>query len=64
MKTTPLTLILGWVLWVIGMNTLTEYVINRPMNGTIQFISVIGVLIATVFLISKTHKYVINNLNK
>ena len=64
MKTTPLTLILGWLLWVVGMETLTEYVINRPMNGTIQFISVIGVLIVTVFLISKTHKYVINNLNK
>ncbi len=64
MKTTPLTLILGWVLWIVGMETLTEYVINRPMNGTIQFISVIGVLIVTVFLISKTHKYVINNTNK
>lgn len=64
MKTTPLTLILGWVLWVIGMNTLTEYVISRPTNGTIQFISIIGVLIVTVFLISKTYKYVINNLNK
>jgi hypothetical protein len=64
MKTTSLTLILGWVLWVIGMNTLTEYVISRPTNGTIQFISIIGVLIVTVFLISKTYKYVINNLNK
>ena len=64
MKTTPLILILGWLLWVVGMETLTEYVINRPMNGTIQFISVIGVLAVTVLLISKTHKYVINNLNK
>lgn len=64
MKTTPLTLILGWVLWVVGMEILTEYVISRPMNGTIQFLSVIGVLAVTVFLVSKTHKYVINNLNK
>lgn len=64
MKTTPLTLILGWVLWVVGMNIVTEYIINRPMNGTIQFITVIGALTATVFMISKTYKYVINNLNK
>jgi hypothetical protein len=64
MKTTPLTLIVGWLLWVVGMEAITEYVINRPMNGTIQFLSVIGALTVTVFLISKTHKYVINNLNK
>jgi len=64
MKTTPLKLILGWVLWVIGMNTLTEYVISRPTNGTIQFISIIGMLIVTVFLVSKTYDYIINNLNK
>ncbi len=64
MEKTPLTLILGWILWVIGMNILAEYIISRPMNETTQFISTIGALIATVYMISKTYKYIINNLNK
>jgi hypothetical protein len=46
------------------MNILAEYIISRPMNETTQFITTIGALIATVYMISKTHKYVINNLNK
>ena len=64
MKTIALKLVLGWILWVIGMNYIADYVFSRPTNGTVQFLSLIFVLTMTVLLIKKTYSYIINTLNK
>jgi hypothetical protein len=64
MKITLFTLIIGWVLWGLGMQYISEYIFSRPTNGTIQFLSLIFILTMTVLLIKKTYMYIINKLNK
>lgn len=57
-------IVFGWVLFILGIDYLSEYVFSRPTNGTIQFISIIGALTSFIWLAIKTYKLIINNLNK
>lgn len=61
---TPLFLVIGWVLWIVGLEYISEYVFSRPTNGTVQFISIIGVITISILLIKKTYLYINKNLNK
>lgn len=64
MKKKLLIIGLYWILWAIGMEYITEYVFNRPTDGTLQFLTLIFLLTMTVLLIRKTYLCIINNLNK
>jgi hypothetical protein len=64
MKINPLIIVIFWILWVVGLDYISEYVISRPTDGSVQFLSLIFVLAMTVLLVKKTYLYIINNLNK
>lgn len=64
MKNKYIIIVLLWILWGIWLDYLSEEVISKPMNQTIQFITILGVLTLTVLLIRKTYKLITNLLNK
>jgi hypothetical protein len=59
-----ITIVLLWILWGVGLDYLSEEIINKPMNQTIQLITILGVLTLTVLLVRKTYNIIINILNK
>jgi hypothetical protein len=63
LKNKYLTIVLLWILWGVGVDYLSEEVINRPMNQAIQLITIISVLIMTVLLVRKTYNIIITLLN-
>ena len=63
-KNNPFIIVLLWILWVVGLNYVSEYIISRPINGTIQLLITITVLVLTVLLIRKSYNLIINLLNK
>lgn len=63
-KTNPFIVILFWALWGIGLNYVSEYIISRPISGTIQFITILITLSITALLIKQTHDCISNLLNK
>jgi hypothetical protein len=64
MKNKYIIIVLLWILWGVGLDYLSEEIISKPMNQTIQFITILGVLTLTVLLIRKTYKLITNLLNK
>lgn len=64
MKNKYIIIVLLWILWGVGLDYLSEEIISKPMNQTIQFITILGVLILTVLLVRKTYNLIINLLNK
>jgi hypothetical protein len=61
-KNNPLIIVLFWILWGIGLNYVSEYVISRPISGILQFGVILVVLGFTALLIKKTHDCIINLL--
>ncbi len=59
-----ITIVLLWILWGVGLDYLSEEIISKPMNQTIQLITILGVLTLTVLLVRKTYNIIINILNK
>lgn len=59
-----ITIVLLWILWGVGLDYLSEEIISKPMNQTIQLITILGVLTLTVLLVRKTYNIIINVLNK
>ncbi len=64
MKNKYIVIVLLWILWGIGLDYLSDEIISKPMNQTIQFITILGVLTLTVLLIRKTYNLITNLLNK
>ena len=64
MKNNPLIIVIFWILWAIGLDYISEYVISRPISGTFQLLITLTALILTVLLVRKTYNYIINLLNK
>lgn len=64
MKNKCIIIVLLWILWGVGMDYLSDMIISRPMNQTIQFITILGVLTLTVLLLRKTYNLITNLLNK
>jgi len=64
MKNNPLIIVIFWILWAVGLDYISEYVISRPISGTIQLLITLTALTLTVLLIRKTYNYIINFLNK
>ena len=64
MKNKYIIIVLLWILWGIGLDYLSDEIISKPMNQTIQFIAILGVLTLTVLLIRKTYNLITNLLNK
>jgi hypothetical protein len=63
LKNKYFTIVLLWILWGVGVDYLSEEIINRPMNQAIQLITIMSVLIITVLLVRKTYNIIINLLN-
>lgn len=63
MKNKYIIIVLLWILWGVGLDYLSEEIISKPMNQTIQFITILGVLILTVLLVRKTYNLITNLLN-
>lgn len=63
LKNKYLTIVLLWILWGVGVDYLSEEIINRPMNQAIQLITIMSVLIITVLLVRKTYNIIITLLN-
>jgi hypothetical protein len=63
LKNKYLTIVLLWILWGVGLDYLSEEIINRPMNQAIQLITIMSVLIITVLLVRKTYNIIITLLN-
>ena len=64
MKNKYIIIVLLWILWGVGMDYLSDIIISRPMNQTIQFITILGALTLTVLLVRKTYNFITNLLNK
>lgn len=64
MKNNPLIIVIFWILWAVGLDYISEYVISRPTNGTIQLLITLTALTLTVLLVRKTYNYINENLNK
>lgn len=64
MKNNPLIIVIFWILWVVGLDYISEYVISRPISGTFQLLITLTALVLTVLLVRKTYNYIINLLNK
>ena len=64
MKNKCIIIVLLWILWGVGMDYLSDMIISRPMNQTIQFMTILGVLTLTVLLLRKTYNFITNLLNK
>lgn len=64
MKNNPLIIVIFWILWAVGLDYISEYVISRPISGTFQLLITLTALILTVLLVRKTYNYIINLLNK
>jgi hypothetical protein len=63
-KNNPFIIVLLWILWAVGLDYVSEHIISRPINGTIQLLITITVLVLTVLLVRKTYNLIINLLNK
>jgi hypothetical protein len=64
MKNKCIIIVLLWILWGVGMDYLSDIIISRPMNQTIQFMTILSVLTLTVLLLRKTYNLITNLLNK
>lgn len=64
MKNNPLIIVIFWILWAVGLDYISEYVISRPISGTVQLLITLTALTLTVLLVRKTYNYIINLLNK
>jgi hypothetical protein len=64
MKNKCIIIALLWILWGVGMDYLSDMIISRPMNQTIQFMTILSVLTLTVLLLRKTYNLITNLLNK
>jgi hypothetical protein len=64
MKNNPLIIVILWILWAVGLDYISEYVISRPTSGTFQLLITLTALTLTVLLVRKTYNYIINLLNK
>ena len=53
-----------WILWGVGVDYLSDMIISRPMNQTIQFMTILSVLTLTVLLLRKTYNLITKLLNK
>jgi hypothetical protein len=63
-KNNPFIIVILWIAWAVGLDYVSEYIISRPINGTIQFIVTLTTLVLTVLLVRKTYNFTINFLNK
>jgi hypothetical protein len=63
-KNNPFIIVILWIAWAVGLNYVSEHIISRPINGTIQFLVTLTALVLTVLLVRKTYNLIINLLNK